>query len=330
MGSPKYMAPEQIQGGHVDERTDIYSLGIIMYEMLAGKVPFERATSVNILMAHVGEPPPPMRAVNPNLVCSPAFEDIVMSCIAKDPKARISSMDALLQAIRLAHGGSLTGQIQAVNISGQYTPPGAPFTPPPTMITGATGAMAAASGSPSMGLVRAEASNDIGSGPLFAPPRSKLWILAGVVAAAVIGGGLGMLAFQWTSPEPTTVLPPSPSSASSPTLASGTSLPAVESSTPATESKPASLAVTTDPPGASVREDGRELCAATPCDVVFNANPSKTHKLVIARAGFKTETRIVKVSDPPVHVRLVHATGSGRPSPKPESKTPSGFKDQPY
>jgi len=69
MGSPKYMAPEQIQGGHVDERTDIYSLGIIMYEMLAGKVPFERATSVNILMAHVGEPPPPMREVNPNLVC---------------------------------------------------------------------------------------------------------------------------------------------------------------------------------------------------------------------------------------------------------------------
>ena len=345
MGSPKYMAPEQIQGGHVDERTDIYSLGIIMYEMLAGKVPFERATSVNILMAHVGEPPPPMRAVNPNLVCSPAFEEIVMSCIAKDPKARISSMDALLQAIRLAHGGSLTGQIQAVNISGQYTPPGAPFTPPPAMITGPTGAMAAASGSHSMGLLRAEASNDVGSGPLFAPPRSKLWILAGVVAAAVIGGGLGMLAFQWTSPEPTTALPPAPSS---PSLVSGTSSPAVESATPvpsetgaltaasatATESKPASLAVTTDPPGASVREDGRELCAATPCDVVFNSNPSKTHKLVIARAGFKTETRIVKVSDPPLHVRLVHAAGSVRPSPspasKPESTTPSGFKDQPY
>ena len=73
MGSPKYMAPEQIQGGHVDARTDIYSLGIIMYEMLAGKVPFERATSVNILMAHVGEPPPPMREVNPNLICSPAL-----------------------------------------------------------------------------------------------------------------------------------------------------------------------------------------------------------------------------------------------------------------
>ena len=116
------MAPEQIQGGHVDERTDIYSLGIIMYEMLAGKVPFERATSVNILMAHVGEPPPPMREVNPNLVCSPAFEELVMCCIAKDPNQRLGSMDMVLQAIRRAHGGSMTGQLSAITAG--YTPPG--------------------------------------------------------------------------------------------------------------------------------------------------------------------------------------------------------------
>src|SRR5262249_53330083 len=121
MGSPKYMAPEQIQGGHVDERTDVYSLGIIMYEMLAGKVPFERASSVNILMAHVGEPPPPMREVNANLVCSTAFEEIVMCCIAKDPNERFASMDQLLHAIRRAHGSSVTGQIAAVT-SGHYTP----------------------------------------------------------------------------------------------------------------------------------------------------------------------------------------------------------------
>ena len=211
MGSPKYMAPEQIQGGHVDERTDIYSLGIIMYEMLAGKVPFERATSVNILMAHVGEPPPPMRAVNPNLVCSPAFEEIVMSCIAKDPNERISSMDNLLQAIRRAHGGSLTGQLAAVVASGPYPPVAAGSVPPP-LVSSAPGAMSASGSHSAMGILRAEASNDTASGVIAGdPPRSKLWILLGVVVAAIVGGGLGMLAFQWTAPEPAATSTAAPS-----------------------------------------------------------------------------------------------------------------------
>ena len=72
MGSPKYMAPEQIRGDKVDARTDIYSLGIIMYEMMTGKVPFDRPNSVNILMAHVNEEPPPLRTMNPSCNPSPA------------------------------------------------------------------------------------------------------------------------------------------------------------------------------------------------------------------------------------------------------------------
>ncbi len=349
MGSPKYMAPEQIQGGHVDERTDIYSLGIIMYEMLAGKVPFERATSVNILMAHVGEPPPPMRAVNPNLVCSPAFEEIVMSCIAKDPKERISSMDALLQAIRRAHGGSLTGQLAAVVASGAYAPVVAGSAPPP-MVSSAPGAMSASGSHSAMGILRAEASNDTASGVIAdAQPRSKLWILLGVVAAALIGGGLGMLAFHWTSPEagataapPRTASPPE----SAPVTASAAA-PIASSASPVTSSaataevpatKQAMFEITTDPPGASVREDGKELlCASTPCAVTFKSDAAKPHKLVITRTGFKPETRIVKATDPSLHVKLAHAGGSARPhppapaaSPKPDTTTPSGFKDLPY
>src|SRR5207237_4094649 len=77
MGSPKYMAPEQIRGDSVDARTDIYSLGVILYEMLTGKVPFDRPNSVNILMAHVNEEAPPLRQMNPNINPSPAFEETV-------------------------------------------------------------------------------------------------------------------------------------------------------------------------------------------------------------------------------------------------------------
>ena len=351
MGSPKYMAPEQIQGGHVDERTDIYSLGIIMYEMLAGKVPFERATSVNILMAHVGEPPPPMRAVNPNLVCSPAFEEIVMSCIAKDPNERISSMDHLLQAIRRAHGGSLTGQLAAVNVSGPYAPVAA-SSAPPAVVSSTPGAISGASGSHSaMGILRAEASNDIASGEMpSVRPRSKAWIALGVLVAAAIGGGLGMLAFHWTAPKSSassTLAPP----ASAPTSPSITSpaTGAAPSATPApvtsAASKSATITITTDPPGASVREDGKEICSSTPCDVAFDtegANATKAHKLLFARSGYRSEVRSVKPSDAPVHVKLGHAGAATRPQPppqpaavpspttKPESTTPSGFKELPY
>lgn len=347
MGSPKYMAPEQIQGGHVDERTDIYSLGIIMYEMLAGKVPFERATSVNILMAHVGEPPPPMRAVNPNLVCSPAFEEIVMSCIAKDPKERIGSMDALLQAIRLAHGGTLTGQLHAVNASGLYAPFVAPSTPPPAL-PGSSAPTSAEGRARSSKPPRAASNGGVLSKRLAAPLRSKLLILAGAVAAAVIGGGLGMLAFRWSPPSTSSSLPSSTiyqDSTSSPPEASSLAIevaaPAVTEAEVAAsppEPKVASLAVTTEPPGASVREDGKELCAATPCDVAFAGEPTKTRRLVIARAGYRTETRSVTASDPSLHVRLVHAAPRSStspspkpsPSPNPESTMPSGFKDVPY
>jgi serine/threonine-protein kinase len=364
MGSPKYMAPEQIQGGHVDERTDIYSLGIIMYEMLAGKVPFERASSVNILMAHVGEPPPPMREVNPNLVCSPAFEEIVMRCIAKNPNERPASMDQVLHAIRRAHGGSVTGQPAAVAVSGQYTPPGGsvpppgyanvpPFPmhssvpPPPALV------MASGSHTP-MGIIRADASNDIGSSFIQPRPRSKAWILLGVVIAAAVGGGLGLLAFQWTAPS-TTVVPTAPSETATtpaPPPAPETAAPAKPEPTAATtfaktvqsaasapaEPKHATVKITTEPPGASVREDNKELCAPTPCEVVFKGDAAdRSHHLVITRAGLRTETRVVKPGESVVSVKLspVAVTPPRPPPPRPPAPapkpdtapTPSGFKD---
>ncbi|MDW8252196.1 MAG: serine/threonine-protein kinase, partial [Myxococcales bacterium] len=113
MGSPKYMSPEQIRGDRVDARTDIYSLGIVLYEMVTGKVPFDRANSVNTLMAHVNEPPPPLRQINPACTASSILEEIIFKCIAKNPNDRFASMDEVLTALKKSGSGVLTGTLMA-------------------------------------------------------------------------------------------------------------------------------------------------------------------------------------------------------------------------
>jgi len=100
MGSPKYMAPEQIQGGDVDARTDIYALGVMMYEMITGKVPFDNAKSIEILMSHVKDEIPPIRKMNPAARVSAAMEEAVFRSLAKDPNDRFRSMDEVLAALK--------------------------------------------------------------------------------------------------------------------------------------------------------------------------------------------------------------------------------------
>jgi eukaryotic-like serine/threonine-protein kinase len=332
MGSPKYMAPEQIQGGVVDFRTDIYSLGIIMYEMLAGKVPFERATSVNILMAHVGEPPPPMREVNPNLICSPSFEELVMRCIAKDPEERWSSMDQVLQAIKLAHGAAMTGQLAAV--TGGFVP----TYPPPAVASSQQRSVhppSVSSGSHTPApLLRADASDET-----YPQPRSRAWLGLGVVVAAVLGGLLGMAAFRMT----TSTAPRPPASASQPLAAPSASVGAqpLASATPApsTSAAPASpmgVRFTSEPPGATVFEDGAALCAPTPCEVVFKGDGTgRSHHVTFEKKGYRPEPKTFRPGEGDVSARLAHGHAAPgvrpHPSAKPEasSATPSGFKEFP-
>ena len=96
MGSPKYMAPEQIRGEKVTAATDVYSLGVVMYEMLTGKVPFDRGNSVNTLMAHVSDPVPLIHETAPSVSISPAIEEVVYKCLEKRADERFTTMDEML------------------------------------------------------------------------------------------------------------------------------------------------------------------------------------------------------------------------------------------
>jgi serine/threonine protein kinase len=81
-GTPAYMSPEQARGEKVDKRTDIYALGIMLYEMLAGVVPFQADTTFGMLMKHINEPPPPIQGISPEL------QMVINRALAKNPKHR--------------------------------------------------------------------------------------------------------------------------------------------------------------------------------------------------------------------------------------------------
>jgi eukaryotic-like serine/threonine-protein kinase len=100
MGTAQYMSPEQCRGlsAHIDHRTDIYALGIILYEMLCGQVPFVSEGLGDIFMMHMTETPPPLRTLVPEIPVS--LERAVLRALAKDPRERFDSMADFARAIR--------------------------------------------------------------------------------------------------------------------------------------------------------------------------------------------------------------------------------------
>lgn len=86
IGTPKYMSPEQVRSSKIDARSDIYSVGITMYEALTGCVPFKGDTDYEIMRQHEDTPPPPPRSINPDI--PQKWEDMILMCIAKDPEQR--------------------------------------------------------------------------------------------------------------------------------------------------------------------------------------------------------------------------------------------------
>ena len=100
MGSLDYVSPEQIKGGPLSARSDLYAFATVLYECLTGEVPFPRETEAALLYAHVTEPPPRVTELEPDL--SPALDAIVARGLAKDPADRFPSATALVEAARAA------------------------------------------------------------------------------------------------------------------------------------------------------------------------------------------------------------------------------------
>ncbi len=116
IGTPRYMAPEQAGEGTSDHRADIYSLGVILFEILTGKPPFEGNSAYQIMLRHVYADPPALSQVRPDLPYPKELEDLIFRVLAKNPQERPNSMDQLWQD--LSH---------ALDIFAQYIPSNVPL-----------------------------------------------------------------------------------------------------------------------------------------------------------------------------------------------------------
>ena len=171
MGTPYYMSPEQAQGRRVDVRSDIYSLGIVLYQLLTGRIPFQADTPWEVIRQHVEERPEPVRRVRSEV--SRELERVIARCLEKDPQRRYRSPGELAQALRAAVPGIAQRAVTPQSVQGSVTPPREPsVTPSPSVERG-----------------------------LPRPPRSRgnPWARLGVVLA--IAGTLAVVAFALELPE---------------------------------------------------------------------------------------------------------------------------------
>ena len=127
IGTPAYMSPEQAKGEPLDHRTDIYALGIILFEMLTGKVPHQAETPIATVMKRVSDPPPSARSLKPDI--SVAVEAVLLKALAHDPAHRFNQAGSLAQALEEAIVG--TGQpVGPPPTQTQATPASAPLQAP--------------------------------------------------------------------------------------------------------------------------------------------------------------------------------------------------------
>lgn len=118
IGTAAYMAPEQATGRPIDARTDLYAAGVVLYEVMTGRVPFDADTPMAVLTKHVYEPPPPARTLNPDI--SPLIEHVLQRALAKEPSERFQSA-ADMSAELLKVASQLEQQRQSrVQMTGLY------------------------------------------------------------------------------------------------------------------------------------------------------------------------------------------------------------------
>ncbi|HEX4807154.1 MAG TPA: Stk1 family PASTA domain-containing Ser/Thr kinase [Conexibacter sp.] len=183
MGTAQYLSPEQAQGHAVDQSSDLYAVGVILFELLTGHVPFDADSAVSVALKHVSEAPPAPSAFDPSV--PPALEAVVLWALEKDPAQRPADADAFIHALEDARDAVIVEEAP-----GQRTAMFAPAAIPPDPYDPTEEALAAAA----LGSAAAtEATTPYYADPRVPPEERRrrpwwAWVLAALALAAIVLG----------------------------------------------------------------------------------------------------------------------------------------------
>jgi len=317
LGSPQYMAPEQARN-HADPRSDIYALGVLLYQMLAGRPPFMAKDTIDVIFKHMNESPPPLRSSQPEIELPKDVEALVMKCLEKQPSWRFQSMDDVLEAIRKAASAAGMDNILAAESGAN----GAGPTPAP-MRTPALASDAAEAKDATFAIDisvdpprQANAFQRLGS--LARNPKMRLGAIAVVSLALVLAGTAFVVGRRDSAGRE-----PAPAQIDTPRVLQETPtavLPAPKQPEPAgalerRAGKLVKFRIITEPEGAHVWM-GRRSMGSTPLafDVPARSDGTATAELLLTLKGYHAMTVVTGGSGPEV---VLSQRLQSRSSPKP-------------
>jgi serine/threonine-protein kinase len=297
-GTPHYMSPEQAAGTPVDHRTDVYALGVILYEMASGKVPFDADNFMGILTQHMYKAPVPIRALVPEVDVPPGLDAIVLKSLTKTPDGRYTTMEQLVADLEKREKGLTPDAVQEMMArSGAFHVPSDYFR------------------------------SSVMPAPVPGEPvvPQKRWPLYAVIGAvATIVGLVGVIVIAKSTGGTANALPPAPIGATANPTQAGPAPAATAPASAAASSAPVSreILVSVAPADATLARDGQELGAAP---VALHLADGEVATLVVTRKGYKTKTVTIDTSEPKQTVVLepawAPATHASKPPAGPAPKS---------